>query len=375
LAQADREAVFWVIYDTGTKPDYYADVHKLLALPRGSILRYDYRRKYLDDRAEEAIFGGGYRPDQILLVYAQSSSYVRGNEPPSGQIPADIFFVPTRLARLAMLPTPEAETTYYDIAVEGYPDPDSPAFSRIMDSLVADGAAPYERWVAISNLRDDFEALSNTSGDARWERIVELLATSPAQFAGDVFWRLGPPTRPPESRNAITEDLVREDGETYQVVSRYKLYQGHDAVMPVVSHTPIGTAGGVEQRRVVQVTSQSQKLQVVGSGRIELRRYSQDTARIRAAQSDDASAIVEVISLVTPPSNGGWPSGPTFDLSFQVSKRPWRVAVGVALLVLAAVLASVGGVSESEARIALIGLGVLAGVLAGLTLTGKLAKP
>ncbi len=40
-----------VVFDTCTRSHYYADVHQLLALPAGTILRYDYQEKYFSPEA------------------------------------------------------------------------------------------------------------------------------------------------------------------------------------------------------------------------------------------------------------------------------------------------------------------------------------
>jgi hypothetical protein len=367
-----KRSTFWIIFDTSTKPEYYADVHKLLALPKGSILRYDYRRKYLTDSAEDAVFGPGLQPDRLLLAYAQSAAFQRGHEPPSGQIPDDIVFIPTRLARLVLVPTTGDDTAYFDISVEGYPDPRNPAFATIMSSLASAGETPYRKWVALSDLTNEYASLDGTARNEYWERIVEGLATAPMQFEGDTFWRLGLPARPSESRQTVTEDLIDDSGNTYQVVSRFKLYQGHDLLLPFVSHTPIGSAGGADERKFASLTSHSKKLEVVGTGQIDLRRYSQDTARIRALQTDDASATNEVISFSTIGGASQWPTGPSFELAFLVSKRPWRLVIGLTLLGLAAVSGALALVSGDEAKVAFTVVAALLAFLGTPILMGKL---
>jgi hypothetical protein len=370
-------AGFWVIFDTCTRPDYYADVHKLIALPPGWILRYDYRRKYLGQQAEEAIFGNAYQPNDALLIYAQSKSYSRGSEELSDQVPDDMVFCPTRLAEIALIPTPDGERAYFDIKVGGYPSPDNDSLDAIISGLLPKGETPYRKWVAISPLANAFHALQATSSDTNWERIVDVLATPPMQFIGDTFWRLGSPTRPKESARPVDEELTRmRDGgeEIYQVVSHFELKEGHECLLAISSHTPSDKGGEVEERKNLEVVSRSDKLKIVSS-QIELRRYSQDTIRIRAAKSDQAGTAIERVSLATAPPRQGWPRGASFDLSFRISKAPARVALGVALLILAAVLASGAVPAKGVARLVLAGAAALATIAGVFVLTGKLAKP
>ena len=47
----ESSSSFWVIFDTGTVPAYYQDVHNILAMPHETIVRYNYKEKYLCDVA------------------------------------------------------------------------------------------------------------------------------------------------------------------------------------------------------------------------------------------------------------------------------------------------------------------------------------
>jgi hypothetical protein len=113
-------------------------------------------------------------------------------------------------------------------------------------------------------------------------------------------------------------------------------------------------------------------LEVVGTGQIDLRRYSQDTARIRALQTDDASATNEVISFSTIGGASQWPTGPSFELAFLVSKRPWRLVIGLTLLGLAAVSGALALVSGDEAKVAFTVVAALLAFLGTPILMGKL---
>lgn len=372
------EETFWVIFDTCTKPDYYADVHKLLALPQGWVLRYDYRRKYLDDRADAAIFGEAGQPGKALLVYAQAGSYSRGGRVPDDRIPEGMLFCATRLGKILLIPTPDGDRAYLDIQVDGYPPPRSDALDAVIGDLLARGATPYRKWVALSSETEAYRSLEGSTKESNWVAIVDTLATPPAQFIGDTFWRLDSPSRPKESKHVVTEDLIKKRAnaeEIYQVVSHFHLKDGHECLLSVTSHTPSESSGGAEERRYLEVESRSDRLRVVGSGRIELRRYSQDTLRVRAVNSDQAVRTTEKISLDTTPPRTDWPRGAAFELSFQVSKRLARIAVGVLLLGAAAGLGRAAKAVSGKPGFALAGIAALAGIGGLLALTGRLAKP
>ena len=363
---------FWVIFDTCSKPDYYLDVHNLIALPQGWILRYGYRRQLLTGRAEEVIFGSAQQPSLALLVYAQTASFHRGDEPPEDEIPPDMHYVATRMAHLALIPTPDGERAYFDIVVDGYPTPNGDALDTIIGRLAQEDSVPYKKWVAISSQLDAYHSLSQQSRDSNWEQIVEALATPPIQFIGDIFWRLGAPN---SGVSPTAEPLSGEDEVVYQFESRYKLNEGRDFVIPVVSHTPPGMTGDDEERRFANLSTNSTRLEVMGSGQIELRRYSQGTARIRAIQTDQGGKTSETVSFGTAPPREKWPPGPSFDLHFDVSKSYLRVIVGIVLITVGVALGVAASASSGKALWVFAGLGALSVILGVLAWTGKLAVP
>src|SRR5271167_221309 len=71
---------FWVIFDTGTRPEYYQDVHNLLALPKGAVMRYEYRKKYLSERALRWAIAEAAAPSRVVLIYGQKPGFTRGGD-------------------------------------------------------------------------------------------------------------------------------------------------------------------------------------------------------------------------------------------------------------------------------------------------------
>ena len=369
---------FWIVFDTSTKPDYYADVHNLLALPAGWIIRYNYRRALLSLTAEDAVFGSAPQPTPALLVYAQAPSYTRGGQLPEEDIPSGMLFVATRLADIALIPEPEGEYANFDLVVRGYPPPGHAAFEGLMRSLVALKETPYLKWVTISAEINAFREIEAAASDKNWEGTVDVLATPPMQFIDDVFWRLGTPTSPRESLTALGDELRTADGSrVYQVQSRLELHDGREAVFPVISHTPAGGATGVEDRRYVEVNvPPDQRISFVGSGPIELRRTSQAAIRLRAKDTDEASTTTDTVRLSTLPTRAGWPRGPEFELLFVVSKGSSRLILGILLLLLVPAFGVLATAIENiPFRVVFAVLAAAAAILGWAVLTGKIAKP
>jgi hypothetical protein len=53
---------FFVIFDTCTHAAYYGDVHEVLALPAGAIVRYEYKRYLFKPEAAATLDGFANAP-------------------------------------------------------------------------------------------------------------------------------------------------------------------------------------------------------------------------------------------------------------------------------------------------------------------------
>ena len=122
---------FWIIFDTCTRIEYYQDVHNLLCLPSGSILRYNYNKKYFEEISLAFSTKGDY-PKDVLLLYGQFTKYEKGS---SNDIfrsfkesKQDYFIIPTRIASLKGIQNINEEI-YLDIFGEG----DRHAYEKIIN--------------------------------------------------------------------------------------------------------------------------------------------------------------------------------------------------------------------------------------------------
>lgn len=90
---------FVVIWDTCTKPAYYADLHKVMALPEGMVVRYDYRKKYFDPMSLDCfvrLSKNEIAEVSVILFYGEVDGYSKGSgDQPSGSVAS--HHVPFRL--------------------------------------------------------------------------------------------------------------------------------------------------------------------------------------------------------------------------------------------------------------------------------------
>lgn len=324
---------FWVIFDTCTKPMYYRDLHNLVALPEGATLRYEYRATWLTADALKATGDENLRPSKVVLVYAQSRSYVRGNANPGAPAAfGEWLWIPTRLAHLRLIPPAEGGNHFFDLCVGSYPKVDDEALVRIVRPLSQSGDVPPSKWVALSDHVDALAALERGDASGNWPEIVNRLTELPSQFAGDSFWRIHSPTKagsqdalPLRLRGAAGPFPWQTDGP--RVDSVYHVNQAQRFAVRISTHT----AAAVSTTRGKQVevdAGAGGAVQVEGQNRLELRRYTSQIVHLRAASYDDLWTTEAGVAFKTLPEEVPV-SGPTLILNFRVAKQQWRAIGGV----------------------------------------------
>jgi len=355
----------WVIFDTCTRQTFYQDVHNLLALPAGSILRYDYRSGRLSANALNAA-QLWQKWDAVLLVYAQSRGYTKKSPDPTAIFPFDdMLWVPTRLATMRFLMKAPGDVYYFDLLLEGYPDIDDQATKKILFDLHQAGDIPYQKWVATAHDRPtDF-----SSSEDGWNKIVDRLGIGPSQFAGDTFWRLQGGR--PQVRLEVDQATRKES----QARSYFVIYEPDRLRFSLTTYTAQGPA--ILERTLGVVMPANAPVDLEQSQSLPLRPYATQPLVLRANRSDLLDDRQISVRLTTTPDDGGWATGPNLDVLVQVRKKAWKLIVGTLLVVIGGVIASKGVIDVVGAS-SIIGLGVtvVGGlvVVAGLLLvTGKLA--
>jgi hypothetical protein len=167
---------YWVIFDTCARPAYYLDVHNILALPRGYIYRYNYKKSQISDAAWTHATKFAEAPVRILLVYCQYVGHRQGND--LSIVPKDCekIWIGTRLGKLAHIQI-DGDSAYFDMELEGFPAADSSVLARIISDLEHQGDTPWNKWVVISGCPTELEILTERGDDAsNWNKIIVLAA-------------------------------------------------------------------------------------------------------------------------------------------------------------------------------------------------------
>ncbi|MER8927764.1 hypothetical protein [Mesorhizobium sp. M0859] len=383
-----------VVFDTCTRPQYYADVHQLLALPSGTILRYDYQEKYFSPEA--FAFLRGLResdcPIEIILFYGQFSDYTKGSADPKGRLldSATSVLIPTRYAKLRNVAVEERvggdhgsrTVVYFHMELSGFPDPDSPAIRPLLDMLVQKKDLPFEKWVALAPEEADLTAFRQ-EGVQLWGKVVDRLAAPPSQFHGDVFWRidhlekegwLGRQSIRPQPR-----DTNRFGEQEY--ASDYHLDPLSSYRVTISSFVPAAEGKDLPNGAVVTVKVDDVEHLTIPEPRQEFRRNASSQFKIAVKSIADITPRYIKLSLKTeiPEHKSPYTPGSVADISLMTRISGYRVAAALVLAI--AGLASGGaGVTffrsdEIAYGMLMIAVGAILLFLGSIVFTGKIKLP
>ncbi|WP_215396927.1 hypothetical protein [Rheinheimera oceanensis] len=187
---------FVIVWDTCLEPEYYADLHNVLASPAGTVLRYDYSRKYFDPESLklfDKLRNKKIDHIEVLLCYGEQSQFDKAKS----RIKEDIaVIVPFRLGKVKSAKQiennedPTKSKLIYDIEILGYPDLQSYRFYEKKFRTIIGDRKPLKFWHTYIEENSLIEKLLNeaTRDEDNWSLIVEELKK--LQFCGDSFWRI-----------------------------------------------------------------------------------------------------------------------------------------------------------------------------------------
>ncbi|ALA26682.1 hypothetical protein [Piscirickettsia salmonis] len=213
---------FVIIWDTCTKPDYYQDLHNVLASPKETIVRYEYKTYLFDKKSKlefEKLSKNIVSSIDIIIVYGEqtdeSSVFDNGKQKVNE-------FIPYRLGQvIACKITNNSDNNkkskiIYDIKLLDYPNLDK--FDRKLFIKNIENNIPYESWHSyvenieaedifqkdrvktigkLELIKNKIKAFISKNGllqsdeaktTDRWEVIVDRLNN--LRFKNDSFWRL-----------------------------------------------------------------------------------------------------------------------------------------------------------------------------------------
>lgn len=377
---------FWIVFDVGQVPQYYRDVHNLLALPVGTTIRYDYRREYLCEAAVDRAERCPTEQLPVLLLYEQRATpYLRdrGRSRPQDMGTPSVY-VTTRLATMLNI-TQDGDSFYFDLEVTSYPNQDQAALNELITVLQANGNYPWAdakdgfpvgRFVCLSTLMRLHAQLSAGDEHQNWVAIVDTMARPPMQFSGDAFWRLkGPFPKWGDQRSEPDIDYHQEEGRTRQAQARYDFAENTVWRFELVSEAGRQIENRPEYECEIK-TSDDTVLKFLGTPLYRLRHYTGQMVEFKTQNARLFGQGGGALVFGTRPQPTEWPAGPSFSLPFSIRKHRGRVSVGV-LLGVAGVATFVLGDSalldEAPLWAALLKfVGILLCVGATLFLTGKL---
>jgi hypothetical protein len=341
---------FWIIFDTCTRPEYYQDVHNILALPKNSIVRYNYNIKYLDSLSEKYLENDEF-PKKVLLMYGEFDGYQKGvsiekfkDFRNSNQ---DFFVIPTRICELKNLQKINGEV-YFDLELQEYPySENSSNINDIIKSL--DGAIPFNnkgKYIAISGSINEYNFLK-TSGDnkSNWSAIIKLFQDK-SQFKDDSFWRIEGPYKkngekiPPkvtydkESKSSYLNHYVINEGKEFYF-NLYN-YEPHSNVKYELLLKKVSEGANYEDfvRKIKINDDYSPVISFLKE--INLRQYFVSKIKFQRNYNSDLLTKEGACYFNTLGQTDQWPIGANFYLYFQLRKNPLSIVLAI-LLILAGV--------------------------------------
>jgi hypothetical protein len=196
-----------VVFDTCTRAEYRRDVHRVLALPNGAVVRYNYKRYLYAKEAAELLSAPDVRmkvPIDAILMYAELHTYQFGDD--DTNLPMLTWdkakFVSTRSAKIVNVSvqagaTPQEDVIDFHLEMRGYIDPSTPSLEPMIKELEARNHLPFgdrekqHCWIALLPSASAINRNELLSDDKRkWSEIVRWMLERQTQFKDDIFWRV-----------------------------------------------------------------------------------------------------------------------------------------------------------------------------------------
>lgn len=361
----DREDQVLVLFDTATRPEYYQDVHKVLAAPRGALLSYEYRESKISAEAQDLVARGfAAVPKQVLIMYVQGRDYERGTGDLTKPISReDLCWQALRLGTLVSL-VAHGEHWHFQFRVAGYPQ-SAHRFTTTVERLAETDQLPPGAWVSL--LGKDSVTTEEVSPDAAaWQAIVDGVGSPPMQFAGDLFWRMTPPIRSRGPRKGRQLRTKETGGADTTATHTYIVPERSEFQIPVETHEAKGTPlnGALSEPKLVPEIPDSAPIFQIGA--FPLRRNANRAIRMESRHSAKSERKVGEIQIVAD-GTSAW--GASLVLDFEVRLARWKKMIGGVLLLLAAITGFTGGwwkTSGDPSDLTVLAMGIAAIVMVGI---------
>jgi hypothetical protein len=350
---------FFVVFDTCTHAAYYGDVHQVLALPEGAVIRYEYKRRLFQPDAARAIETLVQTPAQlpmpVLLMYGEKMGFAQGDKDPQTMLSRnDSVFIPTRSASLVGVAIDPGATAledvfYLHLQLRGFVSPDLPEIGTMVDALEAANALPFgdlqtqHTWISLlPPALDPVRAQLVSDDQALWPNVIDKFILIPTQFSRDVFWRVrslseeknGAPFREIKLVDRATNlrvhsqrwqrDYPLTESNRYSV--QIQTYSPHEHGADVPAGSSIAMLSSDDDQGLLKLAADP--LPIVPN-QTESKRFS----ILTDAALDTRFTGIHLETQV-PNYTSKFPSGSMCNLTFTIRKERWRLGLGVALVAL-----------------------------------------
>jgi len=348
-----QPAPFFVVFDTCTHARYYSDVHEVLAMPEGGIIRYEYKRSLFKPDASAALEALCNNPSALpidaLLMYGQKRNYRQGEPDPTEMLRwHNSDFIPTRSARVvavARVPgaEPASDVLHFHLQMRGFVDPDAAPIAQMVQALEAQDALPFgERgrqhvWISLLPAALDSSRAALQSDDQQlWGKIVDKFVTLDTQFKNDIFWRVrdiskasqgGAPGAPVRLQDRGTNNRVH----TSRWHRDYPLYETDRYEIFIETHSPDAHGNQVPGDATIAMTSTDDEEGLIRLSAQPLAIVPNETTSQHF--SVDNNNVLDTrysgIRLETkvPNHTSAYPAGSLCNLTFAIRKKRWRLVL------------------------------------------------
>jgi hypothetical protein len=342
---------FFIVFDTCTHARYYGDVHEVLAMPEGGIIRYEYKRSLFKPDAAAALEALCNNPLPLpvdaLLMYGQKRNYRQGEPDPTEMLRwHDSDFIPTRSASVVAVARvhgaePASDVLHFHLQMKGFVDPDTAAIAQMVQALEAGDALPFgERgrqhvWISLLPAAlDPSRGALRSDSQQLWGKVVDKFVTLDTQFKNDIFWRVrdvceASQTSRPGAPVPLQDRGTNERVHTSRWHRDYSLYETDRYEIFVETHSPDAHGNQVPGDATLAMTSSDDEEGLIKLSAQPLAIVPNETTshRFFVDNNNVLDTRYSGIRLETqvPDHTSAYPAGSLCNLTFAIRKKRSRL--------------------------------------------------
>jgi hypothetical protein len=390
-----------VVFDTCTQPEYRRDLHRLLALPPGAILRYEYKRKLISADAANRLenFSPLKQPLPTILLYGEHHSYKLGA--PDKGLPMltwkSAVFVPTRSAVIVSVHVeratdPKNDVFHFHLRLKGFVDPARPEIERLINYLEQRNCLPFgdyqTQYIWVTAVEENQQNTIGTSmlvsdHQEPWTEVLNVLCSPQTQFSTDIFWRITALREVRSSRNIEVQLQDRRANRWGQLDydRDYTVYQRRRYRIEYQTFDPSHHGRVIPGNAAIALVPNDPDGKIlVPTQPVTLRPNQNSSASFSIAHSaslGDSFGSIEVVTQVADWTEAKFDPGARCPLTLRITRSKTRLILCLILGLLAVSLAAFAAIKpETHVVLSLVcgALAVLSGGAAYYFFTGKIRE-